>query len=104
VLLTFHFVCAAWIFFRAPTFRAATSMFAQLGTFTTFHPNLPPAVLAVLGVGLLSHFVPERAFAAARDSFLRLPAPVQGMALFGAAVVVRRMDSAETVPFVYFQF
>ena len=104
VLLTFHFVCAAWIFFRAPTFRAATSMFAQIGTFTTFHPNLPPAVLAVLGVGLVSHFVPQRVFAAARDSFLRLPAPVQGLALFGTAVVVRRMDSAETVPFVYFQF
>jgi hypothetical protein len=48
--------------------------------------------------------VPERAFAAARDFFLRLPAPVQGLALFGAAVIVRRMDSAETVPFVYFQF
>jgi hypothetical protein len=33
-----------------------------------------------------------------------LPAPAQGVALFGAALVVRKMSSAEPVPFVYFQF
>jgi D-alanyl-lipoteichoic acid acyltransferase DltB (MBOAT superfamily) len=104
VIVTFHFVCAAWIFFRASTFRGAASMFAQLATLTTFHPNLPPPVLGVLAVGLLSHFMPATTFARARDTFTRLPALAQGVALFVAAVVVRQMESAEAVPFVYFQF
>jgi D-alanyl-lipoteichoic acid acyltransferase DltB (MBOAT superfamily) len=59
VLLTFHLVCAAWIFFRAETFQKAWSMFAQLSTFTTHHTNLDPRVVAVLAIGLLGHWAPE---------------------------------------------
>jgi hypothetical protein len=40
----------------------------------------------------------------ARESFERLPAPAQGLALFGAALVLGKMASMEAVPFVYFQF
>ena len=102
--VTFHFVCFAWIFFRADSFTGASRMLSQLGTFTTFHPNLPPMLVAVLAVGLASHFVPERWYARARDGFVRLPAPTQGLALFAAALVLRQFESADAVPFVYFQF
>jgi alginate O-acetyltransferase complex protein AlgI len=104
VLLTFHLVCAAWIFFRAETFQRAWSMFAQLSTFTTHHPNLDSRVVAVLAVGLIGHWAPERWYSGARDLYARLPAPAQGIALFCAALGVRQMASAEAVPFVYFQF
>jgi D-alanyl-lipoteichoic acid acyltransferase DltB (MBOAT superfamily) len=102
--LTFHFVCAAWIFFRAETFQKAATLFAQLATLTTFRPNLYPEVIAVLGVGLLSHWVPERWYTAIRVAFIRMPAPAQGLALCAAAITIREMASAEAVPFVYFQF
>jgi alginate O-acetyltransferase complex protein AlgI len=102
--LTFHFVCFAWIFFRADTFRGARAMLVSLGTLTTFHPNLPRPVVLVLAVGLLSHWVPERWYEGARDGFARLPAPALGVALFLVALLVREMESAEVVPFVYFQF
>jgi D-alanyl-lipoteichoic acid acyltransferase DltB (MBOAT superfamily) len=104
VLLTFHFVCATWIFFRADTFRGATRMFSQLTTLSTFHPNLPLSVVAVLLVGLGSHFVPERWYESMSRRFSGMPALAQGAALSAVAVVVRRMESAEAVPFVYFQF
>jgi alginate O-acetyltransferase complex protein AlgI len=104
VVATFHFVLVTWVFFRSDTFGQAWLMFAQLGTLTTYHPNLPPMVLAVLGVGLCSHFVPERWYLASQRAFTRLPAPVQGVALFCAALTLRQMTSAEAVPFVYFQF
>jgi alginate O-acetyltransferase complex protein AlgI len=104
IFLTFHFVCATWIFFRADTFRGAMRMFSQLSTLTTFHPNLPPAVLAVLCVGLVSHFVPDRWYESLRRHFSGLPALAQGRALSLVAVALRRMGSAEAVPFVYFQF
>ncbi len=50
-LLTFHYVCLAWIFFRAPTFSRAVLVLKQLRTRTTFHPNLPPYVVALLAIG-----------------------------------------------------
>jgi D-alanyl-lipoteichoic acid acyltransferase DltB (MBOAT superfamily) len=104
VFLTFHFVCVSWIFFRADTFRGATRMFAELSTLSTFHPNLPAPVVAVLALGLVSHFVPERWYEEAGRRFSGMPALAQGAALSIVAVVLRRMESAEAVPFVYFQF
>ena len=104
VFFTFHFVCATWIFFRADTFRGATRMFSELMTFSTFHPNVPAPVAAVLFVGLASHFVPERWYEAASRQFSNLPAVGQGVALSLVAVLLRRMETAEAVPFVYFQF
>jgi alginate O-acetyltransferase complex protein AlgI len=104
IFFTFHFVCATWIFFRAETFQKAWLMFTQLASGTTFHPNLHASVLAVLAIGLATHWAPERWYKAARDGFVRMPAPAQGLALFCAAFGLSRVASAETVPFVYFQF
>jgi hypothetical protein len=55
-------------------------------------------------LGLLSHYVPERWYEEAGRRFTTLPAVAQGLALSAVAVVLRRMESAEAVPFVYFQF
>lgn len=101
---TFHFVCLSWIFFRSTTFGQALSMLKQLGTLTTFHPNLPPFVMAILALGIGSHYVPEDAFERMKRGFSELPAPVQGALLFVVAVVLHEAASAEAVPFVYFQF
>ena len=103
-VLTFHFVCAAWIFFRAETFQKAASVFVQMGTLTTFHPNLPTSVVGVLLLGLLSHWVPERLYERSRDAFIEMPAPAQGVVLFAIGLGLREMASADAVPFVYFQF
>jgi D-alanyl-lipoteichoic acid acyltransferase DltB (MBOAT superfamily) len=104
VLLTFHYVCLAWIFFRAPTFKQAWLILKQIGQGTTFHPNLPPLVLTVLGVGLVAHYTPEKLYRDARTGFGNLPAPVQGALLFGVALVLHEAASTAAVPFVYFQF
>ena len=101
---TFQFVLLAWVFFRAHTFRDARAIFGELATFTTYHPNLDLRVLLVLGLGLGLHFVPLGLEAKLRVRFGTLPGIVQGVALFGVLLLVRRMASAEAVPFVYFQF
>ncbi len=64
VFFTFHYVCLAWIFFRAPTFKQALLILKQLATLTTFHPNLPPLVLVaiLLTIGLVSHYTPRAAY------------------------------------------
>jgi hypothetical protein len=104
VLLTFHIVCVAWIFFRAESFQAAWAVFAQLGTLTTFHPNLHGGVVAVLVLGLVTHWIPERWYERARSTFIGAPAFVQGYVLLLFAIAVRQMAFADAVPFVYFQF
>jgi D-alanyl-lipoteichoic acid acyltransferase DltB (MBOAT superfamily) len=104
VLLTFHFVCLCWVFFRAGSFAKVSLMFHQLSQLTVHHPNLHGLLLAVLGVGVASHYVPQDAFEALKQRFIKAPAVVQGVLLFTAALIVRQMLSTETVPFVYFQF
>jgi D-alanyl-lipoteichoic acid acyltransferase DltB (MBOAT superfamily) len=103
-VLTFHYVCLAWIFFRAPTFKQATLILKQLATLTTFHPNLPPFVVAVLLVGLASHYTPRGAYDRVERAFAELPAPAQGALLFAVAVLLHEAASTAIVPFVYFQF
>jgi alginate O-acetyltransferase complex protein AlgI len=104
VVFTFHFVCLAWIFFRASSFRTAWTMLTQLAEFTTHHQNLHPRVLAVLAVGLISHWLPERWYEHAVRRFGALPAVGQAAVLIAVALMLREMSSAEAVPFVYFQF
>ena len=104
VFLTFHYVCLAWIFFRATTFAKAKLVLKQLAAGTTFHPNLQPIVLAVLGVGLVAHFTPDDWFQAMKRTFSGLPAVAQGAVLFLVAVVLHEAASTQAVPFIYFQF
>ena len=104
VVLTFHFVCVTWIFFRSDSFSHAYLMLTQLGQLTTHAVNLHNPVLAVLALGLGTHFVPERWFQNAKNAFIAAPTPAQGFVLCCAAFVLREMISAEAVPFVYFQF
>jgi hypothetical protein len=104
VFVTFHFVTLAWIFFRSETFAHASLFFSRLASLTTYHPNLDPRVLAALGIGLASHYVPERWFAAFRERFATSPAVLQAVGLFVTGLALRALASAEAVPFVYFQF
>jgi alginate O-acetyltransferase complex protein AlgI len=104
VLLTFHAVCFCWLFFRAKSLNDAWLMLGQLGTLSTFHPNLDPRLLGVLAVGLVSHYVPEQWFQRVLGVFANLPALAQAAVLLVLALSVREMASLEAVPFVYFQF
>ena len=62
VMLTFHFVCFCWIFFRNSTFEASVTMIRQV--FTAFHPEVLGQliegywkVFVLMGIGYLLHFV-----------------------------------------------
>jgi len=104
VFFTFHFVCFAWIFFRAPTFAHATLMLARMGKLTFDAPNLAPKVLAVLALGIVSHFTPRTLFDRARSGFIESPAVVQGIALAVCAYVLHFAAAAKAEPFIYGQF
>jgi hypothetical protein len=104
VLLTFHYVCLAWIFFRAQTFDGALAVLQRLGAGEYDTPNIIPSIQVALLVAALAHFYAPRTFAWWRDRFVTAPAMLQGAALAAAALILRELAVPHIVPFIYFQF
>ena len=104
VFATFTFVALTFALFRAESVEKALALYQRLPTLTTYHPNLHASILAVIGGALILQFSPQRLYPYVRDTFIRIPAPAQGVILFLVAVALREVASFEAVPFVYFQF
>ncbi|MBX3234228.1 MAG: MBOAT family protein [Labilithrix sp.] len=105
VFTTFHFVCFAWIFFRAPSFLHATALLSRFGKLSFASPNLSARVVGVLVLGMVTHFIgPSRAFSKLKDLFVRAPAVAQGVALAVCAWVLHFAAAAKAEPFIYGQF
>ena len=103
-IATFHFVCFAWIFFRAPSFDEAALALRQLvgGRWTIEH--IGPDVSLVVAAAALLHVSPVAWKDRLRDAFVRTPAVVQGLVLAAAAVALHLVAGAKPAPFVYGQF
>jgi hypothetical protein len=104
VVLTFHVVCAAWVFFRAQDFSKAADVFRSIAALDLDTTNLGWPVLAVLAAAALTHWIPDRWLDRARSLFHAVPAAVQAAALIGALWAVRQLALTEVTPFIYFQF
>jgi D-alanyl-lipoteichoic acid acyltransferase DltB (MBOAT superfamily) len=103
-LATFHFVCFAWIFFRAPTFAHATLAIGRIARGGWTMDHVAPKVLGVLAAALVLHLVPRRFEAAARDTFVGATPVLRGVVLAAAAMALHLAASAKPEPFVYGQF
>jgi alginate O-acetyltransferase complex protein AlgI len=103
-VLTFHYVCLAWVFFRASSFPQAMLVLKQVVRGGFHVTNLSRGILLCLLAGFVTHLLPDDAHRRLRDTFIRLPAVAQGGLLFVVALVLREVASSAVVPFVYFQF
>jgi len=104
VVLVFHYVCLAWVFFRASSFDAALAVLRQVALLETDHANLVPIVTLALATGAACHLFADGSFRWLRLRFVALPAWAQGAALAAVALVLRELGHARIVPFIYFQF
>jgi alginate O-acetyltransferase complex protein AlgI len=102
--VTFHFVCLAWIFFRAETVGGAVGVLRQLTTLTIDTANLNPAALMIIAIGLIGHYLPDRLIEETRTAFTRLPALGQGITLFALAAGLYYVASTDVAPFIYSRF
>lgn len=103
-LVTFHFVCFAWVFFRAETVSGALGVLRQLTAFSTDTTNLGLALgLLILG-SLAAQWLPDSLFKLALNGFVRLPAPAQACVLFVLALGLYSVTSSDLVPFIYSRF
>ncbi len=104
VVLVFHYVCLAWVFFRATSFDNALAVLEQIGKAELDSANLVPLVTAAVTAGFVTHFFPDRSVAWLRDRFIAMPAIAQGAVLAWIVLVLRELAHTKIVPFIYFQF
>jgi hypothetical protein len=103
-LLVFHYVCLAWIFFRATSFDNALAVLREIGQLETDRANLVPIVTVALAAGFACHLFGDASFRWLRRRFVGLPPWAQGLLLAGVALVLRELGHTKIVPFIYFQF
>ena len=103
-LITFHFVCLGWVFFRASSFDAGLELLCALARPWTLGPWLSVALVAALGAGLFGQAVPMAVWERARTRFSALPLSAQGVAFAAAVLVIEVLGPSGVAPFIYFQF
>ena len=108
-LITFHFVCFCWIFFRAQGLDRVGEMLTQITT--DFRPGLVSEcltgyapVLFWMAIGYLLHLLPAGAEQKAQAVVVRLPLFFKAALIALIAVLVMQIKSADVQPFIYFQF
>ena len=110
VVLTFHFVVFCWLFFRAKDFATAFQIADNI-TKLTF--NLEQWQTIILGyknvflliaIGVIWHFIPVKTLAGMQKTFSTLPLIAKAVLLGLIYWVVYATASADTQPFIYFQF
>lgn len=108
-ILTFHFVCICWIFFRAPDLETVKTMLLQIATsFSGF--LLPQFILGykevalLMATGYLLHFLPVSAEKWGESKVTALPLSGKVLLVTGMIWLVIQTKSAGIQPFIYFQF
>lgn len=109
VLLTFHFVCFCWVFFKAADLPTATAMLQQiwydfsLSVFPAFADNYWP-VLVMMGVAYLLHAIPDTYADQLIGRFQRIPLPAYLLIFFAVVILYGFFKAAEPVMPIYLQF
>ena len=103
-LITFHFVCFAWIFFRAENVPQALDVLRQISAHTVSAENLSGRVLLVLVAAAVLHCIPQTFFERLEKLATKLPFWVQGGALAALVLVIQNLAGKGSAPFVYGKF
>jgi D-alanyl-lipoteichoic acid acyltransferase DltB (MBOAT superfamily) len=109
ILLTFHFVCFTWIFFRADDMQTVGAVLTQI--FTAFHPEIIrdyivgyPLVSLLMLTGFVLHFTSHKTEQKVENLVIRSPFILKLLYLSLIIFIVIQIKSSEIQPFIYFQF
>ncbi|HHI80717.1 MAG TPA: MBOAT family protein [Planctomycetes bacterium] len=102
ILLTFHMVCLAWVFFRAHSFGDAADVLRRIFRGGGV-PTLLPGVWVAFVLGFGTHFLPKRVKSLLQQAWVALPAPIVGL-LISILLGLFAFSAVKGVPFIYFQF
>lgn len=109
VMVTFHFVCFCWIFFRAANMATVGEILNQV--FFHFNAALLPEfiggyklVMMLMVVGYLLHFIPREAELAAQETITHMSLAGKAAFMISVILLVIQTKSSGIQPFIYFQF
>jgi D-alanyl-lipoteichoic acid acyltransferase DltB (MBOAT superfamily) len=100
-IITFHLVCAGWVFFRSETFSKAITMFERLAALDFSGAVEGKDALMFLCVAVASHIIRETW--RMEQWFIALPKPIQGWA-YGMIAILIWVFFTQEQRFIYFQF
>jgi alginate O-acetyltransferase complex protein AlgI len=101
----FHFVCLAWIFFRAEDFGVAWIYLRGLGSgWTAGLHQAQPFTVALILVGLAGQFASPALLERSANALGRLPTWAQGSLAGVVAAAITAVGPEGIAPFIYFQF
>lgn len=108
-VLTFHFVCLGWIFFRAADYKIALAVISAIFDFSGWNIALEIIragwpVFLLLAFGFAAHFFSRKYKVKLEQIFTLSPLPVQAFAISLVIWVILQVSSAQVQPFIYFQF
>jgi alginate O-acetyltransferase complex protein AlgI len=104
---TFHLVCLAWVFFRAPSLTGALQVLGRLfsaDAWSTATALVTPAVLVAIFLGLAFQYVPRGAVNRLLVGFSRLGLAFQGVVLAFTLMIIDALGPEGVAAFIYFQF
>lgn len=104
ILLTFHFVTFAWIFFRSPDLDTALAILSRIASLTASFANVSVPVGTVLVIGLLGHYLPKRLYEGSLNLYMKAPFYAQAIALAALVFSLRYVVATGAAPFIYNQF
>lgn len=110
VLITFHFVCFAWIFFRARSFPLALDVINNIAELRWQPQNWwviiqgYQYVFLLILIGFVWHFTPKKLINKLGTIFYKMPLPLKGAFVGLVFWLVYAMAGTGTQPFIYFQF
>jgi D-alanyl-lipoteichoic acid acyltransferase DltB (MBOAT superfamily) len=103
-LVIFHFVCFAWIFFRASSMENALAVLSGLARWGEPLLLAKPYLLALITLGIAINFTPRTLLDRLEIKFQRWPLVLQGIAAGLVVVLIETMGGDGVAPFIYFQF
>ena len=101
IVVTFHVVLAAWVFFRAENLEIVRQIGSRLSDMTLGTGNIPGKALVLILAVLASQALPEAWHEKLIARFSAMPAVVQAALLAGSALLVRLSSSGQIAPFIY---
>ena len=109
IIITFNFICFAWIFFRAESLENVGHILSQI--FFNFHPELIPdiiigysATFMLIAGGYLLHFLPSGMNIFFQKRLQNSSIVMQSLIVVIMIFIVYQFKSAEIQPFIYFRF
>ncbi|HUR67141.1 MAG TPA: MBOAT family O-acyltransferase [Chitinophagaceae bacterium] len=109
VLITFHFVCFSWVFFKAASMEDASNMLYQIthdlsfSVWGAFFDNYK-GVIAMMAFAFILHAIPDDYADKVIGRFKKVPMPVYIALFFVFVIIYGYFKSAEPVMPIYLQF